>query len=395
MHIAMLIPGVASPVSPVLQGTYQDGWEIQARQLAMALGGLGHKVVVYTRRCDRYNVSAVQLSPTLAISRLPAGPPVPLDAVQVRPHLGEFAEGLAEAWRRERPDVVDAHSWLYGLTALLAGRQHRELPVVQTFHRLINREPRVPARCGNGSRVPIERTVARRADAVVAHNATELSDLARLGLPRMRISVIPYGVDTWKMHPDGPCAEHSMRYRIAVLDEFPAEHGVDDMVTALAGVPDAELIVAGGPPAAHLNEDEDARRIHALARRVGVEDRVTLLGGVPPDQAPALLRGSDVAVTVPWRHATGKVALDAMACGVPVVCTGVGGLVDAVVDGVTGVLVPARRPDQLAKELRTLLFAPNWRNALALAARDRVLARYGWERIAAETVRLYSRLPRR
>ena len=179
----------------------------------------------------------------------------------------------------------------------------------------------------------IERIIAGRADAVIANNATELTDLVRLGLSRMRISVIPYGVDARKMNPDGPSSEHSMRYRIVTLDELALNHGVDDVVKAMPGVPDTELIVAGGPPAAQLGEDEDTQRIRALARRIGVEDRVTLLGGIPPDRVPALLRGSDAAVAVPWAHATGKVALDAMGCGVPVVCTAMGGLADAVVDG--------------------------------------------------------------
>jgi glycosyltransferase involved in cell wall biosynthesis len=391
MNIAMLIPGITAPAAP---GTYRDAWEIQTRQLAMALSGLGHRVDIFTRRCARDTLGKVQLSPMLTLSHLPAGPPMALDGVQVRPHLGEFAAMLADTWQREPPDVVHAHSWLYGLTALLAGREHRGLPVVQTFHRLAPRSAGTNMHSRNGLRVRFACTVGGWADAVIANNATELSDLVRLGLARRRISVIPYGVDTRGMSPDGPCQERAMPYRIVVLDELSAQHGVDDVVAALAAVPDTELVVAGGPSAADLGRDQDALRIRALADRLGVADRVSLLGGIPPERVPPLLRSADLAVSVPWAHATGKPALDAMACGVPVVCTGVGGLADAVVDGVTGLHVRAGRPGQLAKELRILLQAPVRRRALALAGRDRILARYNWERIAAETVRLYSQLPR-
>jgi D-inositol-3-phosphate glycosyltransferase len=391
MRIGMLIPGITAPASP---GTYRDAWEVQTRQLGMALGSLGHRVDIFTRRCTGENLGTVQLGPMLTVSHLPAGPPTALDAVQVRQHLGEFAAMLAETWRRDPPDVVHAHSWLYGLTALLAGREHLGLPIVQTFHRLPHRSARTNMHSGNGPRVRFECTIGGRVDAVIANNATELSDLVRRGLSRGRISVIPYGVDARGMNPDGPAQEHAMPYRIVVLDELSAQHGVDDVVAALPGVPDTELVVAGGPPPADLGRDQDALRIRALADRLGVANRVSLLGGIPPEQVPPLLRGADLAVSVPWSHTTGKVALDAMACGVPVVCTGVGGLADAVVDGVTGVHVRAGRPGQLAKELRPLLQAPVRRRALALAGRDRILARYNWERVATETVRLYSRLPR-
>ncbi|WP_445183954.1 glycosyltransferase [Pseudonocardia sp. Cha107L01] len=391
MNIAMLIPGVHSPG---LNGTYRDAGEVQSHQLAIALGSLGHRVIIYTRRCGPEDVQRLRTGLGPAISALPAGPPVALNNVDVCQHLGEFADMLAGAWRGEPPDVLHAHAWVYGLAALLAGRRHRGLPVVQTFHGLGVDGPwsrptvsLAGHRCGH-----VERTIAGKADAVIAHSATDLSDLVRLGVPRSRISVIPYGVDVQRMSPDGSALFHSVRYRLVVLDPLAVQHGVDDVVSALSALPDTELIVTGGPPAAALAGDGDARRIRDLAHRVGVADRVTLLGGIPSDQVPPLLRSSDAVVSVPWSHSTGKLALDAMGCGLPVLCADVGGLADAVVDGVTGLHVPARRPDQLARVARVLLREPCRRTGLGLAGRDRVLARYGWRRVATETVQLYERL---
>jgi glycosyltransferase involved in cell wall biosynthesis len=110
---------------------------------------------------------------------------------------------------------------------------------------------------------------------------------------------------------------------------------------------------------------------------------------VSAGQVAALLRATDVVVSVPRSATTGQVALDAMACGVPVVCTGFGGLGDAVVDGTTGICVPPGRPDRLARALRELERLPHRRTAFGIAGRDRVVTRYEWSRIARETTRLY------
>ena len=106
---------------------------------------------------------------------------------------------------------------------------------------------------------------------------------------------------------------------------------------------------------------------------------------------PALLRSADVVACVPWYEPFGIVPLEAMACGVPVVATRVGGLMDTVVEHVTGELVPPRAPAPLAATLRTLLADPVRRDFLGGAGRDRAAARYPWQRIAAECVREYRR----
>jgi glycosyltransferase involved in cell wall biosynthesis len=104
---------------------------------------------------------------------------------------------------------------------------------------------------------------------------------------------------------------------------------------------------------------------------------------------PALLRSADAVVCVPWYEPFGIVPLEAMACGRPVVASAVGGIQDTVVDQVTGLLVPPRRPDALAAALRDLLASPTMGAAYGIAGRDRVLARYDWERVAAATVQVY------
>jgi len=150
-------------------------------------------------------------------------------------------------------------------------------------------------------------------------------------------------------------------------------------------LPAAELVVAGGEGGG----DPDAARLHECARRAGVADRVHLVGPVARHDVPALLRSADAVVCVPWYEPFGIVPLEAMACGRPVAASAVGGIQDTVVDQVTGVLVPPRRPDALAAVLRDLLGSPTLCTAYGIAGRDRVLARYDWERVAISTTLVY------
>jgi glycosyltransferase involved in cell wall biosynthesis len=107
---------------------------------------------------------------------------------------------------------------------------------------------------------------------------------------------------------------------------------------------------------------------------------------------PGLLRSAEVVVCAPWYEPFGIVPLEAMACGVPVVASAVGGLTDTIVDGVTGSLVPPRKPAALAAAVRELLWNPGLRVAYGSAAADRARARYSWNKIAADTVALYDRI---
>ena len=168
--------------------------------------------------------------------------------------------------------------------------------------------------------------------------------------------------------------------------------GIDDAIAAIAGLPDAELHVAGGPEAAALEGDAEARRLMALAAELGVADRVVLRGRIGRDEMPSLLRSADVVVCVPWYEPFGIVPLEAMACGVPVAASAVGGQIDSVVEGVTGVHVPARDPSALAVALRELLDQPERRAVLGTAGAQRARRRFAHERVAAATREVYGEL---
>jgi glycosyltransferase involved in cell wall biosynthesis len=157
-------------------------------------------------------------------------------------------------------------------------------------------------------------------------------------------------------------------------------------------VPGAELVIVGGPARADLTDDSEAQQLQRLAAQLGVADRVRLHGGVTRGEMPALLRSADLVACTPWYEPFGIVPLEAMACGVPVVATAVGGIRDTVVDDVTGHLVPPRDPRALGDAIAGLLRDRVRRKALGAAGRERARARYTWDRVAADTERVYEKV---
>jgi glycosyltransferase involved in cell wall biosynthesis len=285
---------------------------------------------------------------------------------------------------------VHAHFWMSGLASVAAAGA-RAIPIVQTFHALgsVKRRHQGAADTSPPQRIELERALCRNVAHVVATCSDEVFELRRLGLPADRVSVVPCGVDTSVFTPRGPGAPRSGRPRLLVLGRLVERKGQDDAVRALAAVPDAELVVVGGPPADALDADPEVRRLRAVAASAGVADRLVFIGSVAREDVPAWVRSADVVLAVPWYEPFGITPLEAMACGRPVVATAVGGLVDSVVDGVTGDLVPPRDPAALGRALAALLADGERRAAYSAAGVERARSRYRWSRVVADTAAVY------
>jgi D-inositol-3-phosphate glycosyltransferase len=383
----------ASPLA-ALGGADAGGQNVHVAALSAALARRGAEVVVHTRRDDPDLPPRVTFAPGVTVEHVDAGPPEPIPKDELLPHMDDLAAGLRRSWRVDPPDVVHAHFWMSGLAALRAGRP-LGLPVVQTFHALgvVKRRHQGAKDTSPPSRVRDERFLARQADRIVATCSDEVFELVRMGADLHRVTVVPCGVDLGLFRPDGPAEPRDPgRFRLLVVSRLVERKGIGNVITALAELPEAELVIAGGPPADRLVRDPEARRLTALAERLGMAGRVRLRGQVEPGDLPALYRSADLVVCVPWYEPFGIVPLEAMACGVPVVASAVGGLVDSVVDGVVGVHVPPRRPDLLARALAGLLADPARRAALGAAGARRARRRYGWDRIAGATLEVYAGL---
>lgn len=391
MKIAM----VSEHASPLVALGEEDagGQNVYVAELSTALVRRGQQVVVHTRRDDQELPDRVAVPAGFEVDHVSAGPPEHVPKDDLLPYMGDFTRDLARKWAEDPPDLVHAHFWMSGLAALMAARE-LEIPVVQTFHALgvVKRRHQGSADTSPADRVRMERLIGRQANAVAATCSDEVFELVRMGVPRSRISVVPCGVDAGQFCPEGPVWPRSPGLgRIVSLGRLVPRKGIDTAIEALAALPDTELLIAGGPPAGQLDSDTEVRRLRRLAARLGVADRVRLLGQVWREDVPGLLRSADAVVTTPWYEPFGMVSLEAMACGVPVVAAAVGGLTDTVVDGVTGRLVPPRRPDALARALRPLLADTALRAGYGAAGVDRALCRYTWERVGADTLRIYQR----
>jgi glycosyltransferase involved in cell wall biosynthesis len=394
MRIAM-VSEHASPLA-VLGGVDAGGQNVHVAALATALGARGDEVVVHTRRDDPDLPRCVPLAPGVVVDHVDAGPPCEVPKDELLPYMAGFAGELQALWAVERPDIVHAHFWMSGLAALRAARP-LGIPVVHTFHALgvVKRRHQGGKDTSPPSRLDTERGIAERADHLIATCTDEVFELLRLGADRRRISVVPCGVDVERFTPDGPVEPRRPdRHRLVAACRLVERKGIGDVVAALAGVPDAELHVAGGPEQRALDADPEASRLRRLAVEHGVGDRLVLRGRMSREAMPALLRSADAVVCAPWYEPFGIVPLEAMACGTPVVATAVGGQIDSVVDGVTGVHVPPHDPGALAVALRELLDHPERRSDLGAAGVQRARERFAHDRVAAATREVYAAVVR-
>jgi D-inositol-3-phosphate glycosyltransferase len=387
MRIAM-VSEHASPLA-ALGGVDAGGQNVHVAALATALGRLGHEVVVHTRRDDPALPRRVRLAPGVEVDHVDAGPPEVLSKDELLPHMPAFAADLRRQWRTWRPDVIHSHFWMSALAALDAADG---VPVVHTFHALgtVKRRHQGGKDTSPPARIELEQRIAASVDRIVATCTDEVFELVRMNADRRRISVVPCGVELKRFGPGPAEPRPHAGHRLVVACRLVERKGVGNAITALAAVPGAELIVAGGGDSC----EDELRRLRALAAAEGVARRVVFRGRVDREALPALLRSSDAVVCVPWYEPFGIVPLEAMACGVPVVCSAVGGQTDSVVHGVTGIHVPPRDPAALAAALRDLLADPGRRAELGAAGARRARERYGFDRIARATQEVYAEVAR-
>jgi D-inositol-3-phosphate glycosyltransferase len=386
-----LVSEHASPLA-ALGGEDAGGQNVHVAALATELGRRGHEVVVHTRRDDRGLPKRVPLAPNVVVDHVHAGPAEPVPKDQLLPFMDEFAAELFSDWLREPPALVHAHFWMSG-KASLAAADPLGIPVVQTFHALgaVKRRHQGAKDTSPPERLAEEICIVERAHAIAATCTDEVFELLRLGAEPGRLSVVPCGVDVEVFRPDGAADPRTPgRARLVCLGRLVERKGVADVVRALAFLPDAELVVAGGPDRAGLAADPEARRLLNLARGLGVADRVDIRGRVAREDVAPLLRSADALVCAPWYEPFGIVPLEAMACGVPVVVSAVGGMVDSVVHEVTGLHVPAREPEALAAALARLLDDAPLRDKLGAAGVERVRSRYTWAHVATATLEVYA-----
>ena len=392
----------ATPLHP-RAGSGPDRDDIGLSELTRKLASQGHQVTVYTQKNLPDLPEQAELHEGVRVKHIDAGSVAgePDDA-DLLERVPAFSGPLRSLWQSDRPDVVHALRWTSGLAALAAARD-LGIPVVQEFNSLCVTERRaaaglrdepgaVKADGASAARIRLEPAIGRSATAVVATNSAEVSGLASMGVQRSSIRVVPWGVDTDLFTPEGPVAKRNDRPRLLAMADLTERKPLETLLRALTRVPGAELLIVGGPAEADLADNDNYIKLAKLAAKLGIADRVIFTGEVGYAALPPLLRSADLVISTCQYEPSGTSSLQAMACGTPVIAPPVGGHMDAVVDGTTGIIVQPDRPALLAQRIRQLLAHPMLIEADGVAAADRVRSRYSWDRIAGETLAVYDRV---
>lgn len=407
MNIAMLSYHTC-PLA-TLGGKDTGGMNVYVREVTRYLGRIGVHVDVFTRSQDEHVPHILHdLSYGNRVVHIPAGPEVPMSKKELANFIPAFAEGIQRfaAEKGIRYDVIHANYWMSGIAAEQL-KQAWHVPVVQMFHTLglmKNRIARSPEETEGEYRIDGERRVMQVADRIIAATLAEQSQLHFLyHAEDSRVRVIPPGVDTSHFYPI-PMEE--ARESIGVpLDErmllfvgrIEPLKGLDTLMRAIAllreqGVqcqaPHYLAVVGGDPSASGENLSAEMQRLQNLQKELGLDELVVFLGKRGQDTLPYYYSAADVLIMPSFYESFGMVALEAMACGTPVVASQVGGLAFLVQDGLTGFAVPDGDPLALSQKLTRLLTEPGLRNTLGQQAAQ-YARQYAWESIVERIMNVY------
>lgn len=396
-----------SPLA-ALGGKDAGGMNVYIRELATHLAAQGLPVDIFTRRTDPETPEVREVVPGVNVITITAGPPSDISKNELFPYLPDFAEEMALYSLRTgtRYDVVHAHYWLSGWVAELA-RRYWNTPFVQMFHTTAHMKNAVSGKQDQETdlRLKIEKELLTLADGLIAANPDERADLIwRMGVAAEKVCTIPPGVDLELFQPQARVAARDLlRLRpeeLAVLfvGRIDPIKGIDTLVEAAALIVEQRrlerppvFVIVGGDVDESGNPTGPLANVAADISRRGLQRHFRLLGSWPQNELPIAYSAADV-VAVPSRYESfGLVAVEALACGAPVVASRAGGLRFTIDEGVSGLLVKPQSPQALADGLTTILGDDRLRAAMSDAARPSVV-RYDWSTIAAEVMHVYRRL---
>ncbi|MGH2730126.1 MAG: glycosyltransferase [Actinomycetota bacterium] len=402
-HLAV----VAYHSSPLLEPGTGDagGMTVYVREVAEALAERGVTTDIFTRATTEFD-RTVELAPGVRVVSISAGPRAPVEKAKLGAHLEDFVTGIRAfaMAQRMRYDLVHSHYWQSGLAARLLARAWG-VPLVHSHHtlgRVKNNHLAPGDKPEPRSRLDGEATVIDTADVLISSTDDEWKQLACLySAPHDQIKTIHPGVDHSLFYPGDRAAaraelglgdERVLLYvgRIQPLKGLElAVRAVEELRPAL----DERLafLVVGG--ASGEQGGRELRRLEHIVAHLGLTDSVRFVGPQPHSLLPVFYRAADAVVVCSYSESFGLAALEAHACGIPVVGTAVGGLSYVVQDGISGWLVDTRDPSVFGARLKTVLSDDELRKQFGAAAVDSA-ARFSWAKTADELLELYECLAR-
>lgn len=379
------------------------GMNVYIRETSRLLGRCGIQVDIFTRLQDPALPRIVHLGKGARVIHIPAGPMSRYDKYLLGDNIGEFIAGI-DAFSRNQGvsyDLIHSHYWLSGWAAISLKRQWK-VPMIQMFHTLGGITNLVAQRKEEKEkvvRIEKERSITEEADRIVAASPLEKAHLAWFYKARpQKVKVIPCGVDLNLFRPF-PQQEARKDLRVGkglwilYVGRIHPIKGIETLLKALRilveefgfSKEEVGLLVIGGDPSQNGGE---IQRLKGLSDRLQIRDMVQFQGAKRYEDLPAFYNAADVLV-IPSRHESfGMVALEAMACGTPVIASKVGGLLYTVKDNHTGFHIPQGDSVSLAHRLWRILSDPYLKDRLGRRARDHVQY-YGWPTVIRGLVDLY------
>ncbi|MSQ40787.1 MAG: glycosyltransferase family 1 protein [Dehalococcoidia bacterium] len=373
------------------------GMNVYVLQVAKELGKRGVKVDIYTRHHDPADHAITELGEHTRVIHVTAGPyGEPKDTLYQ--YLPQFLNNVKrfQVDHELEYSLVHSHYWFSGwVGSLLAEGWH--VSHVTTFHTLA--EIKKQARAGEQEpsiRSQGEWKIVHEADRVIAFSRHEKDALTRLySATPSKVEIIPCGVDLELFKPSRKSSAKKQlglqgKKVVLFVGRIEPLKAVDLLLRAVALLEDREkvhLLVVGGNP----HRDRELRRVKALAVELGLGEAVSFTGTVDQNQLPTYYSAADVFVLPSYYESFGLVALEAMACGTPVIAARVGGLKDVVKEGLTGYLIPWRCPEPYAERLEVLLSHEDLRSSMGQAAR-KLAKEQGWGKVAERLLGVYQEL---
>ena len=393
-----------------LGGKDTGGMNVYVKELTRKLGRLGIHVDVFTRSQDEHVPHVLHdLGYGNRVVHIPAGPEVPLPKPELAAHIPKFVQGILAFAEKKgiHYDLIHSHYWMSGIAARDL-QVAWDIPIVHMFHTLglmKQRIARAPHEAEGEYRIQGEHEVIRLADRLIAATPAEMAQLQWLyEANEKKITIISPGVDVSHFYPIPPDEAKEFigippndRMMLFVGRIEPLK-GVDTLIQAIAlirqkGALDRHCclcvsIIGGEPNANPETMTAEMARLQQLCDQQGLGDLVTFLGRRGQDTLPYYYSAADVVVMPSHYESFGMVALEAMACGTPVIATQVGGLAFLVQDGVTGFHIPVDCPQALGERLVTLLDDHEMQAQMSQQA-ARIAQNYAWEKIASNMHTLY------
>jgi D-inositol-3-phosphate glycosyltransferase len=377
------------------------GMNVYIVEVSKRLAARGVEVEIFTRATASGLPPVMEMAPGVVVRHITAGPFEGLAKEDLPSQLCAFTNGVLRAEAAHPPgyyDLVHSHYWLSGHVGWLA-RERWGVPLIHTAHtlaRVKNRSLADGDRPEPMARVIGEEQVTAEADRLVANTRFEAEDLVRsYDADPTRLTVVQPGVDLDRFRPGAAdrrrlgLPDHG--HVIAFVGRIQPLKGPDVLISALAALrrrnpaADVTVVICGGPSGSGLDRPT---ALVELAESLGVADAVRFLPPQTGADLAALYRAADLVAVPSYNESFGLVALEAQACGTPVVAAAVGGLVTSVRDGESGVLVDGHDPDDWARVLDKLLAAPAYRRVLSEGAVAHA-AGFSWDRTAEGLLRVY------